>query len=51
MELRIVEAFFDMVSQRQVLVVLFSNGLIVYFHIIIDSLLVAQMIVILHFTV
>ena len=47
-ELRIVQTLLDMESKWQMVVVLFADGLVIYFHIIKDGFLVGQMVVILH---
>lgn len=40
-ELRVVEAFFDVEGQRQVLVVLLADGFVVHPHVVVDGFLVA----------
>lgn len=47
-ELGIVEAFLDVERERQVMMILFANGLVVHLHVVEDGLLVAEMVVVLH---
>ena len=51
MKLWIVETLFDMESERQKFVIVLADGFVVYLHIVIDGLLVAQMIVVLHLAI
>ena len=51
MELGIVESFFDVECQRQILVILLSNGFVVDLHVVVDGFLITEVIVVLHFTV
>lgn len=48
MKLWIIKAFLDVELQRQNFVVLLIQGLVVYFHVIVNSLLIGQMVVVLH---
>ena len=50
-ELRIVETLLDVVCQRQVLVILLAYCLIVYLHVVVYSLFVAQVVIIFHFAI
>lgn len=50
-ELRVVQSFLNVVSQRQIVMVLFTYGLVVHLHVVEDGFFVAQVIVIFHFTV
>lgn len=50
-ELWVVETFFDVESQRQIVMVLLANCLVVHLHIIIDGLLVAQVVIVLHLAI
>ena len=51
MKLWIIQTFLDMELQRQNFVVFSGQSLIVYFHVVVDSLLVRKMIVVLHLRV
>jgi len=50
-ELRVVKALFDVKGYREVAMVFTAGRLVIHLHIIVDSLLIAEMIVILHFAV
>ena len=51
MKLWIVQTFFNMESERQKFVIVFADGFVIHFHIVIDGLLIAQVIVVLHLTI
>jgi len=50
-ELWVVEALLDVESERQEVVILFADGLVVHLHVVVDGLLVAQVVVVLHLAV
>lgn len=50
-ELVIVQSFFDMIGEWQIMVVLLADGFVVDLHVVEDCLFVAQVIVVLHLAV